>query len=80
MAKIAYLPIGRKTFDMTAAQEVVDQSVALLRELCPDSNPEQAILTSVEEVQESIRERQPAKPDLVLFQLATFAGSEFVVE
>jgi L-fucose isomerase-like protein len=78
--KIAYLPIGRKTFDMAAAQEVVDQSVALLRELCPGSSAEQAVLTSVEEVQESIRERQPAKPDLVLFQLATFAGSEFVVE
>ncbi|MDB5085601.1 MAG: hypothetical protein JWN30_2487 [Bacilli bacterium] len=78
--KVAYFPIGRKTFDMETAQRYYEESKEILKQLHPGTYVASTILTSVEELQEEIHGRMPEQLDLVLFQMATFADAEFVLE
>lgn len=77
-ATIAYFPIGRKTFDMEAAERLFRDSGALLegmaeRVLRPDS-----VLTSVEELTAWMDGIRGAEPDLVVYQSLTFADAAFI--
>ncbi|OUM94204.1 MAG: hypothetical protein A9Z00_00870 [Thermobacillus sp. ZCTH02-B1] len=77
-ATIAYFPIGRKTFDMEAAERLFRESEELLRGMADRVLSPGAVLTSVEELTAWMDGIRGEKPDLVVYQSLTFADAEFI--
>jgi len=75
---ILYLPIGRKTFDLAAGEEVRAASSAWLSRVCEQVIEPDAILTSVDELAAFLRTIDASSVDAVLYQSVTFADGEFV--
>ena len=74
---ISYLPIGRKTFDTASAWQVFEGSLDYLKSLEAEISAPEGIITSLEELKAELG-RMSEAPDLVVFQLTTFADAEFV--
>lgn len=76
-SSIAYLPIGRKTFDMAAAESVWKESEAWLRGRCETVHAPDGILTSPDELASFFETLRGQRIDSVLYQSVTFADGEF---
>ncbi|RXT03763.1 hypothetical protein EIZ39_23175 [Ammoniphilus sp. CFH 90114] len=76
---VAYFPIGRKTFDMETANRYFKETKSWLQKYSMNLSAPQEILTSVEELEAFIQGANQ-KPDLLLFQMITFADAEFIVK
>lgn len=77
---VLYLPIGRKTFDLAAAEEVRAESSAWLKGSCEQVTEPQEIITSVNELDEFLQSCRDITFDTVLYQSVTFADAEFVLK
>ncbi|MFP3126136.1 hypothetical protein OH784_26220 [Ectobacillus funiculus] len=77
---VLYLPIGRKTFDLEAAESYHEQSMKLLQECCQTVVAPGEILTSVEELEQFLETVKDQEIDTILYQSVTFADGEFMVK
>ena len=73
---VVYLPIGRETFDMDAANNVFTQSAEYLRTLEAHVLVPEGVITSLEELT-AVLEQFAVEPDLILLQFATFVDATF---
>lgn len=73
---VVYLPIGRQTFDMDAANNVFVQSAEYLQPLDAQVLVPEGVITSVEDLT-AVMERFAVVPDLVVLQFATFVDATF---
>ncbi|TDQ41217.1 sulfoquinovose isomerase [Aureibacillus halotolerans] len=78
-ATILYAPIGRKTFDMEAANAQYNASIAWLESTGEEILTPGGIMTSPEEVSEFLATVDTSSVYAVLYQSVTFADGEFVV-
>jgi len=79
-SSIAYLPIGRKTFDMAAAESVRKESEEWLRDHCETVFAPDRILTSPDELAIFFETLRGKRIDSILYQSVTFADGEFAVK
>jgi L-fucose isomerase-like protein len=77
---VLYVPIGRKTFDLEAAENVRLKSMGWLNENCQTVAAPEGIITSVEELDTFLFSIKENKFDTVLYQSVTFADGEFVIK
>ncbi|MFY0761415.1 hypothetical protein AB1K32_21715 [Metabacillus dongyingensis] len=77
---VLYVPIGRKTFDLEAAENVRLKSMSWLNENCQTVAAPEGIITSVEELDTFLFSIKENKFDTVLYQSVTFADGEFVIK
>ncbi|MBM7702735.1 sulfoquinovose isomerase [Metabacillus iocasae] len=77
---VLYLPIGRKTFDLEAAEEYRQKSIQWLKENCQNVIMPTDILTSVEELEAFLAKVRHESVDVILYQSVTFADGEFMVK
>lgn len=77
---VLYLPIGRKTFDLAAAEVVWKQSSAWLKSQCETIYEPNNIITSIEELVEFLQSLHEEQIDSIVYQSVTFADGEFVVK
>lgn len=77
--KIIYLPIGRKTFDLEVAEEYRKESLLWLKDHCEKVYAPDEILTSVEELNNFLKEISGKSIDVILYQCVTFADAEFIM-
>ncbi|WP_257348185.1 sulfoquinovose isomerase [Pseudalkalibacillus decolorationis] len=77
--KVLYIPIGRKTFDLEAAEEQRNKSSEFLRQIAEDLIEPGEIITSPEEL-ELFLAKIDEKNEIVntIYQSVTFADGEFV--
>ncbi len=75
---VLYLPIGRKTFDLEAAEGIRKESSAWLESQCSELLQPDSILTSVEELLAFMEPLRRLKLDSIVYQSVTFADGEFV--
>ncbi|MFD1387034.1 hypothetical protein [Oceanobacillus sp. FSL W7-1293] len=78
--KIVYIPIGRKTFDLKAAEEQREQSSKLLHELVDTVIEPKEIITSTEDVMDFLNTEDLNDISYVVYQHATFADAAAVEE
>lgn len=76
--KVLYLPIGRLTFDVEAAENVRKESLQWLNSNCLKVITCEKIVTSVEELEEFLKSIHNQKIDSVIYQSVTFADGEFI--
>ncbi len=79
-AVVLYLPIGRKTFDVEAAEAYRQQSLNWLKESGHTIVAPNEILTSVEELEHFLQTEAASEIDTILYQSVTFADGEFMVK
>jgi L-fucose isomerase-like protein len=77
---VLYLPIGRKTFDLEAGEQVRSESQALLEGNCEKVYSPNEILTSVEDLESFLHTIQTKKIDIIIYQSVTFADAEFITK
>ena len=77
---VAYLPIGRKTFDLEAGEKQRSESKALLTKNINNVFSPDEILTSVEDLEEFLSSLPKNEIDLIVYQSITFADSEFITK
>ncbi|MGE6376708.1 sulfoquinovose isomerase [Peribacillus muralis] len=77
---VLYVPIGRKTFDIEAAETYRKQSMKWLEESCSHLVAPDQTVTSVEELQDFLDSINDVKIDTILYQSVTFADGEFMVK
>lgn len=77
---VLYLPIGRKTFDLKAAEEYRQQSSTWLQSHCRNVYQPEGIITSVEELDPFLRSAKEKKIDTIVYQSVTFADGEFITK
>lgn len=75
--KLAYFPIGRRTFDMETAQQYFTASRNVLQELTADLQAPDDILTSPQELI-AYMDTLSTDVDVIVFQMLTFADAEFI--
>jgi len=78
--KIAYFPIGRKTFDMETAQIFYEQSVSMLKGSCNELAEPSSIISSTDELDAFIANHPIHDADCIIFHMITFADAEFIVK
>jgi L-fucose isomerase-like protein len=78
MPRILYVPVGRPSFDLAAADRLFRETLAVLAELDLDPRAPLGILTTIEELTAFLRQPDTEAPDLILFQNTTFVGADFV--
>ncbi len=78
MPRLLYVPVGRPSFDLAAANRLFRDTLAVLAELAVDPRAPLAILTTVDDLEVFLRQPDQDAPDLVLFQNTTFVGADFV--
>lgn len=76
--KILYLPIGRKTFDLEAAEKKRKDTSAYLNQLRYHIVEPENIITSTEELEGFLQRVQYENISLVIYQSVTFADAEFI--
>ena len=76
--RVAYLPLGRITFDMVSANACYQKSVAMLEKMGHEVLIPAGVLTSPEEMLAFMDSVD--KIDLVVFQTITFIDNRFVVD
>ncbi|PSL46887.1 L-fucose isomerase-like protein [Salsuginibacillus halophilus] len=74
---VLYIPVGRKTFDMEAAEAYWEETKVLLQEECPRLVQPEGILTSPEEL-ETFLKSVAEEIGLIIYQSVTFADGEFI--
>lgn len=74
---VLYLPIGRKTFDVEAAETYRVQSVRWLQANCKKVITSNSLLTSVEELESFLEEIKEREIDVIVYQSVTFTDGEF---
>ncbi|CAM4327536.1 hypothetical protein L1N85_23090 [Paenibacillus alkaliterrae] len=77
---VIYLPIGRKTFDLTAAEVVWKETSDWLQSQCETLYEPEQIMTSVEELEQFLQSLEGKQIDSIVYQSVTFADGEFVVK
>ncbi|GGC85284.1 fucose isomerase [Thalassobacillus devorans] len=77
-SSVLYLPIGRPTFDMEAAEEYYEQSKSLLSELAKECVEPGEIITSPEALEEYLSDIHHVDVDIIIYQSVTFADAQFV--
>ncbi|APH03434.1 sulfoquinovose isomerase [Bacillus weihaiensis] len=77
---ILYLPIGRKTFDLEAAEVYLTQSIDWLEECGQKIIRPNEILTSVEELEKFLQNVSCEQVSTILYQSVTFADGEFMLK
>ncbi|MUG73972.1 L-fucose/L-arabinose isomerase family protein [Paenibacillus validus] len=77
---VLYLPIGRKTFDLAAAEVVWAETSEFLKKQCRTLHEPEHILTSIEELEQFLQSVQGQSIDSVVYQSVTFADGEFAVK
>ncbi|UOQ45510.1 hypothetical protein MUN89_06075 [Halobacillus salinarum] len=75
---VLYVPIGRKTFDLEAGEEVRQNSSDMLRQLGLNVIEPEGILTSPDELQDFLKTVQAEEVLMSIYQSVTFADGEFV--
>lgn len=78
--KIVYIPIGRKTFDLEAAEEQRVQSSKLLNTLAETVIEPEEIITSTEDVLDFLNKEDLNNISYIVYQHATFADAAAVEE
>lgn len=78
MPRLLYVPVGRPSFDLAAADRIFRETLAVLAELDLDPRAPLAILTTVEDLAAFLRQPDTEAPDLILFQNTTFVGADFI--
>lgn len=76
--KVLYLPIGRKTFDLEAAEAQRKKSSALLKQLIQEVIEPKEIITSPEELSAFLAEEKLEDVSTTIYQSVTFADGEFI--
>lgn len=79
-SKILYIPIGRKTFDLTAAEEERAQSSKLLNDLADTVIEPKEIITSTDDLINFLNEEDTNNLSYVVYQHATFADAAGIEE
>lgn len=75
--QVAYIPIGVGTFHLESAQQQFDESVAMLKTLCPDvAVPSQMLLT----IADLDAYLDTINPNLIVLQNITFANAAYASE
>lgn len=77
---VLYLPIGRKTFDLAAAELVWSETSALLNKQCGTVHEPGNIITSIEELEQFLKSLEGQSVDSIVYQSVTFADGEFAVK
>lgn len=72
--KILYIPIGVPTFELVSAKKLFDESVSLLKSICPDTIAPDDMLLSVDDMVDFIADKNA---DMVIIQNSTFANSAY---
>lgn len=75
---IVYVPLARKTFFLESAEENLKKSKAMLKKLFPSIMMPEDLLYETSEVSDYLD--KAGTPDLIIYQCATFIGSEFMYE
>jgi L-fucose isomerase-like protein len=78
--KAAYFPIGRKTFDMEAAQTYYEQSISFLKGSCRELVEPSSVISSLEELNDFTENSAIHEADCIIFHMITFADAEFIVK
>ncbi len=73
--KIAYLPVGRETFDIDSARRVFEDTLLYLRSLPVEVAAPEKIIVSPEELEKTL---EHVSGDLAVVQLTTFVDARFV--
>lgn len=73
----AYIPIGVPTFELNAAQNEFNKSVAVLGSICNNIKYPKEMLLSLEKLNEFL---DKINPDLIIVQNITFANSAYICE
>lgn len=73
---VVYLPVGRRTFDMEAAESVFGRTTDYLRSLPARVLVPENVVTTPEELEE-VLDRFAVSPDLVVLQFTTFVDASF---
>ncbi|WP_152655214.1 L-fucose/L-arabinose isomerase family protein [Oceanobacillus sp. CFH 90083] len=76
--KLLYIPIGRKTFDLQAAEKQRDQSSKLLNTLADKVIEPDEIITSTEDLMDFLNNEDVSDVSYVVYQHATFADAAAV--
>ncbi|MBY6036930.1 hypothetical protein KUV80_09705 [Fictibacillus nanhaiensis] len=77
---VAYIPIGRKTFDLEAGELYRKQSSNWLRNNYQVVYEPEEILTSVEDLEKFLKTLTDKHIDSVIYQSVTFADGEFIAK
>ncbi|OXM85754.1 sulfoquinovose isomerase [Paenibacillus rigui] len=77
---LLYLPIGRKTFDMTAAEPIWAETSAILKEQYETVYEPAGIITSIDELEAFLQTLEGKAVDSIVYQSVTFADGEFAVK
>ncbi|WP_319830078.1 sulfoquinovose isomerase [Bacillus solitudinis] len=77
--KVLYLPIGRKTFDLEAAEEHRKQSSAFLNSMVEEVVEPENIITSPDELEGFLKNVDTETIVTTIYQSVTFADGEFVL-
>lgn len=72
--EIAYLPVGRETFDMNSARRVFEDTLHYLRSLPVEVAAPEKIILSPEELEKTL---EHVSGDLAVIQLTTFVDARF---
>ena len=78
MSRILYVPVGLTGFDIPVATKNFNDTLAAFQTLAIAAHAPAAILTSPEDLEKFLRTPEAAGADLVIFQTATFVGSNFI--
>ncbi|GGD61623.1 hypothetical protein [Paenibacillus nasutitermitis] len=78
--KIAYLPIGRKTFDIESANRIFEETRDYLTSVCHCVQAPKQIITSPDELGEVLSGMVSNDVDCIVYQMTTFADAEFIVK
>jgi len=76
--KILYLPIGRKTFDIEAAEVQRKKTSGYLKEISNNIVEPQGIITTIQELEEFLSTIDTSSVLLSIYQCVTFADGEFI--
>ena len=77
---LLYLPIGRKTFDMTAAEPIWAETSAILKEQYETVYEPANIITSIDELEAFLQTLEGKAVDSIVYQSVTFADGEFALK